>query len=236
MRLPEGAKIAELFLGRVVLKFAVIIPARYASTRFPAKALAPLTSAKGTRRPLIEWTWRSGISACGIESVIVATDSDEIAGTIAALGGRVAMTSEALNNGTERCAAVLADLAEKPGIVINLQGDNPLIPPDYIRLLLQAFEDEEVQVATPFVRCDEAMKQNLLEHCASGTAGGTCVVTNIKGDAAYFSKYPIPWGAGAADDIKLHVGLYAYRPEALEIYANLPPSELEIAESLEQRR
>ena len=146
------------------------------------------------------------------------------------------MTSEALNNGTERCAAVLADLAEKPGIVINLQGDNPLIPPDYIRLLLQAFEDEEVQVATPFVRCDEAMKQNLLEHCASGTAGGTCVVTNIKGDAAYFSKYPIPWGAGAADDIKLHVGLYAYRPEALEIYANLPPSELEIAESLEQLR
>lgn len=214
----------------------VIIPARYASVRFPGKPLAPLAAADGTVRPLIEWTWRAGVAAVGAERVIVATDDERIADAARGFGARCILTDSALRNGTERCAAALAISGDPADVVVNLQGDSPLVPPAHIAALLAAFTDPAVQVATPFVRCDPAMMAWIEAEQAEQRVGGTCVVSRRDGTAAYFSKRAIPFGATAADPLKLHLGVYAYRPTALSAYMAEPPSALEQAEGLEQLR
>ena len=119
------------------MEILVVIPARSASTRFPDKPLAELTAADGTRRPLIEWTWRAACAAVDPSQVLVATDSEVIAERVERFGGRAAMTSPDLRNGTERCAAVLEQLEREPEVLINLQGDSPLVPPRIIHALAE---------------------------------------------------------------------------------------------------
>lgn len=214
----------------------VIVPARYASVRFPGKPLEPLTAPDGTSRTLVEWTWRAGVAAVGADRCIIATDDARIADVAAACGARWVMTDPVLRNGTERCAAALDALGENPDVVINLQGDSPLVPAGHLAALLDRFADAGVSVATPFVRCDAAMMDWIAAEQWDGRIGGTCVVARADGTAAYFSKRAIPFGATAADPLKLHLGVYAYRPAALAAYAAMAPGTLEQAEGLEQLR
>lgn len=224
------------------MNLLVIIPARQASVRFPGKPLVALAAADGTARPLVEWCWRAACSAVdGAGQVIVATDDTGIAAAVDEFGGRAVMTSPDLRNGTERCAAVLDMLDEEPDLIINLQGDSPLVPPAMIHALAARFADPQVQVATPFIACDAALQRRILADAQDGVVGGTCVVSDGAGRALYFSKYPIPYGAGGGSigsplSLKLHIGLYAYRPAALRAYCQLPPSAAEQAEGLEQLR
>ncbi|MBA4162070.1 MAG: 3-deoxy-manno-octulosonate cytidylyltransferase [Novosphingobium sp.] len=215
------------------LRSLVIIPSREGSVRFPGKPLAPLTSRQGVTRPLVEWTWRAALRAADPADVVIATDSARIADAVTAFGGQVVMTSPDALNGTERCAEAYALLGRKADVVVNWQGDNPLVPPGYLAALLAAFTDPSVQLATPFARCDPAMSARLRSDYAEGRIGGTCVTARCDGTAIAFSKAPIPFGAAR---LNLHIGLYAYRPEALAAYAALPVSQLELDEALEQLR
>ena len=214
----------------------IIIPARFASVRFPGKPLIPIAARNGTSRPLLEWTWRAGVAAVGAERVVIATDDERIAAAATQIGARWVMTDTALGNGSERCAAALGELGEQPDVVVNLQGDSPLVPAAHIAALLGAFANPQVQVATPYVHCDAAMMEWIAAEQASGRAGGTCVVARQDGTAAYFSKRAIPFGATVEAPLKLHLGVYAYRPQALAAYAAMPASPLERAEGLEQLR
>lgn len=216
----------------------IIIPARYASTRFPGKPLHMLRNAAGVSRSLIEWSWRAASKAMGQAGgqagVVVATDDDRIAAEVTRFGGQVAMTPTDLRNGTERCAYYAQSLVTQPKLIVNFQGDAPLIPAKFVTELIAFAVARNAAMATPYVPCDTVMAQRLRAAAQSGLAGGTCVVGNHAGQALYFSKYPIPFGADAA--LKMHVGLYAYSPDALALYASLPPSMAEEAEGLEQLR
>ncbi|WP_448659541.1 3-deoxy-manno-octulosonate cytidylyltransferase [Sphingomonas sp. CJ99] len=219
--------------GRDIL---AIIPARMGSTRFPGKPLVPLTVG-GTARPMIEWTWRAAVAAMGdAERVIVATDDARIADVVAGFGGRVAMTPEGCANGTERCAAALDGLAERPALVVNVQGDSPLTVPGHVRALIQAWRTEGAAVLTPAIPCSPEQERRLLAEAAAGRAGGTTVVGDAHGRALYFSKRVLPFRGGDAPALRLHPGLYAYTPDALARYVALPPGSLELAEGLEQLR
>jgi 3-deoxy-manno-octulosonate cytidylyltransferase (CMP-KDO synthetase) len=214
----------------------VVIPARFASQRFPGKPLVRLASPGGVERPLIEWTWRAAVAAVGAEAVVVATDDARIARVVEQFGGRAVMTSTTAHNGTERCAEAVEALDHGAEIVVNFQGDSPLLPAGAIAPLVAALRAGRAGVATPYVTCDAALSAMILAEHRAGRVGGTCVVTRADGSAAYFSKLPIPHGAGSALPLKLHLGLYAYTRAALSAYAALPPSPLEQAEGLEQLR
>lgn len=221
------------FDTHTALRSLVIIPSREGSVRYPGKPLAPLASREGVVRPLVEWTWRAALRAADPGDVVVATDSARIADAVANFGGQVVMTSPDALNGTERCAEAYALLGREADVVINWQGDNPLVPPGFIAPLLNAFADPQVAMATPYIRCDEALSARLRADYAEGRVGGTCAVLRRDGTAMAFSKAPIPHGAPR---LNLHIGLYAYRAAALARYAALPVSQLELDEGLEQLR
>lgn len=151
------------------------------------------------------------------------------------------MTSPECRNGTERCAEALAQLHE-PELVINFQGDALLTPPGFVEALIERMRDDrDAMVATPAMRLRASEVRALQAEEAAGRVGGTTVVMNDQGRALYFSKRLIPHlPAGALDGemspVRLHVGVYAYRPEALEQYVAVPVSELETLEGLEQLR
>jgi 3-deoxy-manno-octulosonate cytidylyltransferase (CMP-KDO synthetase) len=151
------------------------------------------------------------------------------------------MTSSDCRNGTERCAEALGQL-DRPDLVVNLQGDALLTPPGYVEALIEQMRgDDEARVATPATRLRSSEVRMLQAEEAAGRVGGTSVVIGADGNALYFSKRLIPHlpdGAldGEMSPVRLHVGVYAYRPDALAAYAALPPSELELLEGLEQLR
>lgn len=223
------------------MRAAIVVPARYASTRYPGKPLVPLTGATGAAKTLIRRSWDAACAVPGIDRVIVATDDDRIAHAARGFGAEVAMTPAACRNGTERCAAVLAALGDID-VVINLQGDAPLTPPGFVTALLDAMAaDARIEVATPGVRATPVVHRRLLDDQAAGRVGGTTVAVGAGGDALYFSKSVIPHGGadriGDPDfPLFLHVGVYAYRAAALAAYAALPPTPLERIEGLEQLR
>jgi len=220
--------------------FAIVIPARFASTRFPGKPLAPLCGASGVARPLIERSWRAAMAVEGAAGVWVATDDERIADAVRGFGGQVVMTSSACRNGTERCAEALAGLP-KVDVIVNLQGDAPLTPaamiPDLVAALAAA---PHAAMATAALRTSASTYAHLAGDAAQGRVGGTCVVTAQDGRALYFSKRIIPYipeaEAAPHEAVKLHLGLYAYRPDALRWYAEQEPSPLETLEGLEQLR
>jgi len=219
----------------------ILIPARYASTRFPGKPLIELRGSGGKAKPLIMRSVEAARRVRDVSGVFVVTDDERIAGACTAEGVGVIMTSPECRNGTERCAEALASLHD-PDLVINFQGDALLTPPGFVEALIRRMrDDEDAEVATPAMRLRPSEVKALQAEEAAGRVGGTTVVTDAQGRALYFSKRLIPHlpaGAleGELSPVRLHVGVYAYRPGALDLYSTTPVSELETLEGLEQLR
>jgi 3-deoxy-manno-octulosonate cytidylyltransferase (CMP-KDO synthetase) len=223
------------------MRVAIVIPARHASARFPGKPLVALRGATGEARSLIRRSWDAARAVAGVDRVIVATDDARIAAHAQGFGAEVVMTSPDWRNGTERCSEVVAALEPRPDLVVNLQGDAPLTPPDFVTGLVEAMASRrEFAVGTPALRCDAAALSQFRNDRAAGRVGGTTVVFGRDGRALYFSKEVLPFSDAAdpaeAATVFHHVGLYAYRPDALAAYATWPMGRLEAAEGLEQLR
>lgn len=223
------------------MKVAVLIPARFASSRYPGKPLVEIRGATGKRKPLIQRSFEAASQIEGAASVHVVTDDERIAAIAESFGAPVVMTSSECRNGTERCAEAL-DKLDDPELVVNLQGDALLTPPRFVEALIDRMRDGSgVKVATPAMRLASSEVRALQAEEAAGRVGGTSVVTDRRGQALYFSKRLIPHlpnGAlvGETSPVRLHVGVYAYRPEALRLYAQTDPAQLELLEGLEQLR
>jgi 3-deoxy-manno-octulosonate cytidylyltransferase (CMP-KDO synthetase) len=219
----------------------LVIPARYASTRYPGKPLVELTGATGEARSLIRRSWDAAMQVRDIDRVVVATDDERIAAASAAFGAEVVMTSERHRNGTERCAEVAQALGGYD-IVVNLQGDAPLTPPWFVSALVAAMQAEPArQVATPVLRCDAAALAGFLEDRRHGRVGATTAVFDRTGRGLYFSKEVVPYTGRPLDEAETipvfhHVGVYAYRRSALAAYPGWPVGPLETWEGLEQLR
>ena len=219
----------------------ILIPARYQSSRYPGKPLVPLKGARGAAKPLIQRSVEAARRVPGVSAVFVTTDDERIADACSAFGAGVIMTSPECRNGTERCAEAMTSLHE-PDLVINFQGDALLTPPRFVEALIARMRtDTGALVATPAIRLKSDELRALRAEEAAGRVGGTSVVANDQGYALYFSKRLIPHLPASALDgdmspVRLHVGVYAYRPEALERYVATPVSELEELEGLEQLR
>lgn len=220
----------------------IVIPARFASSRYPGKPLVALRGAGGEAQSLIRRSWEAAMAVRGAERVVVATDDARIRDHAEGFGAEVVMTSTACRNGTERCAEAVAALGIRPGIVVNLQGDAPLTPAWFVEELTAALAaDPAAEVATPVLNCTGAMRAELLADRAAGRVGGTTAVFGADGGALYFSKEVIPFVAAppapdAPSPVWHHVGVYAYRPEALAAYSGWPEGRLEALEGLEQLR
>ncbi|AVO37900.1 3-deoxy-manno-octulosonate cytidylyltransferase [Pukyongiella litopenaei] len=220
----------------------VAIPARYASTRYPGKPLVPLTGATGIARSLVERSWRAACGVAGVDKVVVATDDDRIRAACETFGAEVVMTSPDCANGTERCAEAHAALGGGYDIVVNLQGDAPLTPHWFVEDLVAGLRaDPAAGIATPVLRCDGAALNGFLDDRRNGRVGGTTAVFGADHGALYFSKEVIPYTADAyadTDDTPVfhHVGVYAYRPDALDAYPGWQVGPLETLEGLEQLR
>ena len=220
----------------------IVIPARYASTRYPGKPLVELKGADGRSRSLIRRSWDAAMQVGGVDRVVVATDDERIRTHAMAFGADVVMTSEACRNGTERCAEAQAVLGWTHDIVVNLQGDAPLTPAWFVEDLIAGLRARpSTEVATPVLRCDGRALNGFIEDRRHGRVGGTTAVFGEDGQALYFSKEVIPFTSRTyADDEETpvfhHVGVYAYRPEVLKAYALWPVSPLETLEGLEQLR
>ncbi|MEL6582485.1 MAG: manno-octulosonate cytidylyltransferase [Pseudomonadota bacterium] len=218
----------------------IVIPARYASTRYPGKPLVELRGASGVSKSLIQRSWEAGQSVEGVSRVAVATDDERIAEHVRGFGGEVIMTSEGCKNGTERCAEVAISHASDDDIIVNLQGDAPLTPSWFIDALVAAMQGDAV-VATPVLRTDAAALAGFKEDRANGRVGGTTAVFDTSGKGLYFSKEVLPYtGRDFANDedtpVWHHVGVYAYRPAALRQYMTWVEGRLEQWEGLEQLR
>jgi 3-deoxy-manno-octulosonate cytidylyltransferase (CMP-KDO synthetase) len=216
------------------LKTIVIIPSRYASIRLPAKPLAMIRG-----QTLIERVYQRARLAEGIDAIYVATDHAGIAAEVERFGGSVIMTSPDCPSGTDRVAQAAQQLALEDAIIINVQGDEPLIEPDVISALASAMKnDAGIRVATPIARLCKPEELN--------NPSVVKVVLNSKNDALYFSRQWIPY-ARDIEEMSLygwlnthpcfkHIGVYAYRAEALKRFVELGESPLERAEKLEQLR
>lgn len=213
------------------MKVIAIIPARYASTRFPGKPLAMLGGKTVIRRV---WEQVSRV----IDDVAVATDDRRIAEAVEAFGGRAVMTSPDHRSGTDRCYEAYTIIDEEYDVVVNVQGDEPFISPSQIRALTACFDDERTDIATlvkPFAPSDgiEALEN----------PNSPKVVIDNESRAIYFSRSVIPYLRGversewlARHTFYKHIGMYAFRRDVLREVTSLPQSSLERAESLEQLR
>lgn len=213
------------------MKFIGIIPARFASTRFPGKPLADLGG-----KPMIRWVYENTMQS--LETVVVATDHPAIEAAVNDFGGKVLMTSPDHPSGTDRCAEVLKILKEKGesfDVVLNIQGDEPFIRNVHLSLLMEAFESGDTQIAT--------LAKVIEDPHALFDPNIVKVVRDRKGNALYFSRSPVPYqrdlGQGewySRFEYLKHLGMYAYRADILEQITRLKTSPLEQAESLEQLR
>ncbi len=201
-----------------------IIPARYASTRLPGKALADIGG-----RPMIEHVYRRTSEARSVSSVIVATDDERIQRAVIAFGGNAVLTSPHHPSGTDRLAEVAASLT--CGIVVNVQGDEPLIEPAIIDSAVEPLQtDPTLEMST--------LRRRLDQRADIDNPNITKVVVDRDGYALYFSRAPIPYVRSGAPAARTwgHVGLYVYRRACLLRLASLPPTDLERSEALEQLR
>lgn len=221
---------------------AILIPARFQSSRFPGKPLVELKGASGAAKPLIQRSVEAAMRVTGADSVHVVTDDERIAECAKGFGADVIMTSPECRNGTERCAEALAQLPADVDLVVNFQGDALLTPPGFVEALIgRMADDRDALVATPALRLRAEEVRALQAEETAGRVGGTSVVVDTQGHALYFSKRLIPHlpdhalGAGLSP-VRLHIGVYAYRRSALDLYVAAPVSELETLEGLEQLR
>ncbi|MGO9317757.1 MAG: 3-deoxy-manno-octulosonate cytidylyltransferase [Terracidiphilus sp.] len=213
-------------------RIAGVIPARLSSTRLSRKVLRVIAG-----RPMVEWVWRAAHASGLMDPVVVATDSEEVAAVCRERGIPVAMTSATCPSGSDRVREVARQI--EADIYVNIQGDEPTLTAEFFPPMLELFDRPEVEVATLAVRCpaEEIDDPNAVK-----------VVTALDGRALYFSRAAIPFdrdigrgrdpvrdGAGFSGYRK-HLGIYAYRKAALERFAALAPSPLELLERLEQLR
>ena len=209
----------------------VIIPARYASTRFPGKPLADLCG-----KPMIQWVYERSMLCESVDRVVVATDDERIGAAVKGFGGDFAMTRADHATGTDRLAEVAAQLDDE--IIVNVQGDEPLIDPSMIETAVRPLlGDSSIPMGTlktPLTSLEEYRNPNVVK-----------VVTDQKGFALYFSRSPVPYPRDFAADLERrwhelatakHIGLYVYRREFLLQYPDLPVTPLETQECLEQLR
>lgn len=213
------------------LNFLAVIPARYASTRFPGKPLASLGG-----KPVIRRVWEQVTQV--FADAAVATDDARIFDAVEAFGGRAVMTSPDHRSGTDRCREALDKLGGEPDVVVNVQGDEPFIDPSQLRAIARCFDDPSTDIATlvkPFTAADGL--------AALENPNSPKVVLGTGGQALYFSRSVIPYLRGVPREEWLarhtfykHIGMYAFRRETLRRVTDLPQSALEQAESLEQLR
>ena len=210
------------------MKFTAIIPARYASTRFPGKPLAMLGG-----KTVIERVYQQVSSV--FDEVCVATDDDRILQAVEAFGGKAVMTSPNHRSGTDRLQEAVEKTGTTADVVINVQGDEPFIHPSQLRSLCQCFDNPATQIAT--------LGKRFSDMEAVDSPNSPKIVVDNQGFALYFSRSVIPFVRGVDHGEWLghypflkHIGLYAYRREVLREVTLLPPSSLEVAESLEQLR
>jgi 3-deoxy-manno-octulosonate cytidylyltransferase (CMP-KDO synthetase) len=204
------------------LRIAGVIPARLASTRLSRKVLRQIAG-----RPMVEWVWRAAESSGLMDTVVVATDSEEVAAVCRKRGLPVRMTSESCSSGSDRVQEVASAL--DADIYVNIQGDEPTLTPEFFQPLLALFDRPEVNVATLAVPCppEEINNPNAVK-----------VVTDLEGRALYFSRATIPFDRDSTGfaGYRKHLGIYAYRKAVLKRFAELKPSPLERLERLEQLR
>ncbi|MDE7379019.1 MAG: 3-deoxy-manno-octulosonate cytidylyltransferase [Paraprevotella sp.] len=213
------------------MKFIGIIPARYASTRFPGKPLALLGG-----KPVIQRVYEQVAGV--LDEAVVATDDERIEQVVKAFGGKVVMTSSSHKSGTDRCFEAYTKVGDGYDVVVNIQGDEPFIQPRQLRAVQECFVDATTQIATLVKPFTESDGWGALENVNSPK-----VVIDKNRRAIYFSRSVIPFVRGQERDGWLsghtyykHIGLYAYRAEILKEITALPQSPLELAESLEQLR
>lgn len=213
------------------MKFIGIIPARYASTRFPGKPLAVLGG-----MTMIERVYRR--ASAELDEVWVATDDERIADAVRAFGGNVVMTSEHHRSGTDRCHEAYTKVGEGYDVVINIQGDEPFIDPLQLRQIKACFDSGDTDIATLVRPFDPSAGYEALENPNTPK-----VVFDANRNALMFSRSVIPFIRGyersewpARHQFYTHIGMYAYRADVLAQITKLPQSSLEIAESLEQLR
>lgn len=214
------------------MKFIGIIPARYASTRFPAKPLAILGG-----KTVIQRVYEQVVGI--LDEAFVATDDERIEAAVKAFGGKVVMTSKEHHSGTDRCYEAYTKIGNGYDIVVNIQGDEPFIHASQLEAIKECFADSSTQIATlvkPFSAASDAFE-------ALQNVNSPKVVIDKNYNALYFSRSVIPFQRGCEQNKWLenhiyykHIGLYAYRGEILREITALPQSSLELAESLEQLR
>lgn len=212
-----------------VVKVLGIIPARYGSTRFPAKALADIAG-----KPMVQWVYENALKARGLTDLYVATDHPLIADVVTGFGGKVVMTQEAHPSGTDRCWEAYLKTGIRTDYVVNIQGDEPFVDPRQIEQLIGIL-DGETQLGT---LVKEIHDPELLF-----SANTAKVVVNLWDEAIYFSRHPIPFVRSLPESrwasehsFLKHIGIYAYRTDILQEITQLAPGLLEKAESLEQLR
>jgi 3-deoxy-manno-octulosonate cytidylyltransferase (CMP-KDO synthetase) len=206
------------------MKSVIVIPARYDASRFPGKSLARI---KG--RPMIQWVWEAAMRSRLTEQVVVATDDDRIADVAAKFGADVVMTKKSHRSGTDRIAEVADKISAN--LYVNVQGDEPLLSPGAVDDLIRGMaESPRTPIGTLAHRIEKRAEWE--------SPDVVKVVCNRHNEAMYFSRSPLPfmrtWDAKAK--LLRHVGIYAYRSNALATFVSLKPSALEQAESLEQLR
>lgn len=214
------------------MRFIGIIPARYASTRFPGKALVNIGG-----KPMIRRVYEQ--SSLVLDNVVVATDDSRIEEAVLSFGGKVVMTSKKHKSGTDRCFEAIEKIRDISGVqydvIINIQGDEPFLHPNQLKIIISCFDKKNTQIATlvkPIINTEDIFNTNRPK-----------VVINSKKEAVYFSRSPIPFIIKEKDNnwvkkhkFYKHIGLYAFKYDILKKITALPPSSLEMAESLEQLR
>lgn len=208
----------------------LVIPARYASSRLPAKPLADIGG-----KPMVQHVWERGRRVKGVDEVLVATDDARIVRVVEGFGGRAVLTSSAHETGTDRLAEVAA--GHSADVIVNLQGDLPLAPESMVEAVIGAFADPGVRIAT--------LARAITDPADVYSPHVVKVVMDRRGNALYFSRAPIPHVRDRGDrgiDLPMpqtyyqHFGLYGYRREALLAFAGWPQGRLEVLEKLEQLR
>ena len=207
--------------SNVPTKILGVIPARFASTRFPGKALAPLAG-----KPLVQHVFERASLARYLSGVVIATDDEKIAAAARAFGAPVRMTRADHASGTDRVAEVAA--SGEAQVIVNIQGDEPLIDPAAIDAAVLAMQETDAPMAT--------LKRQITNRADLQNPNVVKVVTAANGDAIYFSRCPIPFHREATGVYFQHVGLYVYQRDFLLGYSDLPIGPLESAEKLEQLR
>jgi 3-deoxy-manno-octulosonate cytidylyltransferase (CMP-KDO synthetase) len=208
------------------MKVLCVIPSRIQSTRLPRKAILPIQG-----KPMVQWVYENASRCSRITKVVVATDSEEIAGIIKNCGGSVEMTASNLKTGSDR-VAVVAEKYPDMDVIINLQGDEPFIKPNMLEQLIEPFlSNKEIMMTT--------LAYNINTESEYSDYRTVKVITDLNNYAIYFSRSPIPYFTTPKNfsvPTYHHVGLYAFRRDFLLLYRNLPQTPLEQAESLEQLR